>query len=179
MRNLASRLGLVPMALYRHVASKEDLLDGMVETVYGELDVPTGADRRATMRQRATSMREALQRHPWVVELMETSPPGPANLHYHNAGIACLREQAGLPIRTAIDAYDLVDSYVYDFALQEKTLPGDIAAVAESRRHDLAIQPPGRDGIRRWALMAAVRTDGCDYCHRTSATVAPRSRTLR
>jgi hypothetical protein len=62
---------------------------------------------------------------------METSSPGPANLHYHNAGIGCLREQAGLPIRTAIDAYNLMDSYVYGFALQEKTLPSDIAAAAE------------------------------------------------
>lgn len=137
MRNLASRLGVVPMALYRHVVNKEDLLDGMVETVYGEVDAPTGVDWRATMRERATSMREALQRHPWAVELMESSSPGSANLHYHNAGIACLREQAGLAVRTAIDAYNLMDSYIYGFALQEKTLPSDIAAAAEARRQDL------------------------------------------
>jgi AcrR family transcriptional regulator len=146
MRNLASRLGVVPMALYRHVASKEDLLDGMVETVFGELEIPTGVDWRATMRQRATSMREALQRHPWAVGLMETSSPGPANLHYHNAGIACLREQAGLPIRTAIDAYNLTDSYVYGFALLEKTLPSDIAATAEARRQDLTTADPSLAG---------------------------------
>jgi AcrR family transcriptional regulator len=142
MRNLASRLGVVPMALYRHVVNKEDLLDGMVEAVYGEVDVPTGVDWRATMRQRAISMREALRRHPWAVELMEVSSPGPANLHYHNAGIACLREQAGLPVRTAIDAYNLMDSYIYGFALQEKTLPGDIAAMAEARQQDLTTADP-------------------------------------
>ena len=136
MRNLASRLGVVPMALYRHVVNKEDLLDGMVEAVYREVDGPTGVGWRATMRQRAISMREALRRHPWAVGLMEASSPGPANLHYHNAGIARLREQAGLPIRTAIDAYNLMDSYIYGFALQEKTLPSDIAAAAHSRRQD-------------------------------------------
>lgn len=142
MRNLASQFGVVPMALYRHVDSKEDLLDGMVESVYGEVDVTTGEDFRATMRQRATSMRQALRRHPWAVQLMETSSPGPANLHYHNAGIACLREQAGLPIRTAIDAYNLMDSYIYGFALQEKTLPSDIAATAQARRQDLTTANP-------------------------------------
>lgn len=142
MRNLASRLGVVPMALYRHVVNKEDLVDGMVEAVYGEVDDSSGVDWRATMRQRAISMRQALQRHPWAVELMESSSPGPANLHYHNAGIACLREQAGLSVRTAIDAYNLMDSYIYGFALQEKTLPSDLAAEAEARRQDLAATDP-------------------------------------
>jgi hypothetical protein len=61
---------------------------------------------------------------------MEARQPGPANLRYHNAGLACLREEAGLPIRAAIDAYNLMDSYIYGFALQEKTLPGDIPAEA-------------------------------------------------
>ena len=142
MRNLASQLGVVPMALYRHVVNKEDLLDGMVETVYDEVDSPTGVDWRSTMRQRAISMREVLRRHPWAVELMETSSPGPANLHYHNAGIGCLREQAGLPISSAIGAYNLMDSYIYGFALQEKTLPHDIAAAAETRRRDLTAADP-------------------------------------
>jgi AcrR family transcriptional regulator len=142
MRKLSSRLGVVPMALYRHVVNKEDLLAGMVEAVYDEVDALTRADWRATLRERATSMREALRRHPWAVELMETSSPGPANLHYHNAGIACLREQAGLPVRAAIDAYNLMDSYIYGFALQEKTLPSDIAAAAEARRQDLTTADP-------------------------------------
>jgi hypothetical protein len=61
---------------------------------------------------------------------MEARQPGPANLRHHNAGLACLREEAGLPIRAAIDAYNLMDSYIYGFALQEKTLPGDIPAEA-------------------------------------------------
>jgi AcrR family transcriptional regulator len=165
MRNLAVRLGVVPMALYRHVANKEDLLDGMVETVYSEIDLARGGDFQATMRQRAISMREALRRHPWAVELMESSSPGPANLHYHHAGIACLREQAGLPIRTAIDAYNLMDSYIYGFALQEKTLPSDITAAAETRRHDLTTADPSF--ASRWPYLIEIAEElgssGYDY----------------
>jgi AcrR family transcriptional regulator len=165
MRNLAAQLGVVPMALYRHVVNKEDLLDGMVETVYGELDVPTRVGWRATMRQRATAMREALRRHPWAVELMETTSPGPANLHYHHAGIGCLREQAGLPIRTAIDAYNLIDSYVYGFALQEKTLPSDITAAAETRRLDLTTADPSFASRFPYLIEIAeeLGTSGYDY----------------
>ena len=88
MRNLASRLWVVPMAMYRHVANKEDPLDGMIEAVYREVDDCNGVDWRVTIRQRAISMRAALQRHPWAVGVMESSSPGPANLQYHNAGIA-------------------------------------------------------------------------------------------
>lgn len=165
MRNLAAQLGVVPMALYRHVVNKEDLLDGMVEAVYGEVNVTVGVDWRATMRQRATSMREALQRHPWAVELMETNSPGPANLHYHNAGIACLRGQAGLPIRTAIDAYNLMDSYIYGFALQEKTLPRDIAAAAETRRQNLSSADPSLASQFPYLIevVEELGTSGYDY----------------
>ncbi len=165
MRNLASRLDVVPMALYKHVVNKEDLLDGMVEMVYGEVDVAAAEQWRATMRHRATSMREALRRHAWAVELMETSSPGPANLHYHHAGIACLRAQAGLPIRTAIEAYNLLDSYIYGFALQEKTLPSDITAAAETRGHELAEADPSFASRFPYLIEIAeeLRTSGYDY----------------
>jgi AcrR family transcriptional regulator len=142
LRKLAERLDAAPMALYRHVANKEDLVDGMVDVVYGEVETPTGAGWKAAMRQRATSMRATLLAHPWAVGVMESRSPGPANLRYHNVGIACLREDAGLPIRTAIDAYNLMDSYLYGFALQEKTLPGDLAAEAEARREALSATDP-------------------------------------
>jgi AcrR family transcriptional regulator len=142
MRKLAEGFGATAMALYRHVANKDDLVDGMVDLVFGEVDVPPDLGWRAAMRERAVSMREVLRRHPWAVGLMEARQPGPANLRYHNAGLACLREEAGLPIREAIDAYNLMDSYIYGFALQEKTLPGDIAAEAQARRDALTSAEP-------------------------------------
>src|ERR1700722_7496108 len=81
MRSLAQELGVVPMALYKHVANKEELLDGMVDLVFGEIDLPSASlDWRLAMRSRAMSTREALQRHSWAIGLMESRSPGPANL---------------------------------------------------------------------------------------------------
>ena len=68
MRKLAQELGVEAMSLYHHVASKEAILDGIVDVVFGEIDLPTGEDGwRAAMRQRAISAREALRRHPWAL----------------------------------------------------------------------------------------------------------------
>jgi AcrR family transcriptional regulator len=135
MRNLAQELGTAPMSLYRHVANKDDLLDGMIDIVFSEIEVPSGGGWRVAMRERAMSTRKALRRHPWAIGLMESSSrPGPANLAQHNATLACLRTDAGLSFPMAIHAYSLMDSYIHGFALQEKTLPGDIPAEAEARK---------------------------------------------
>jgi AcrR family transcriptional regulator len=122
MRRLAQELGVVPMALYKHVANKEELLDGMVDVVFGEIDSPSpDGDWKAELRRRAISAREALKRHRWAIGLMEARSPGPANLRHHDAVMGCLRG-AGFPFETAIHAYSVQDAYIYGFALQEKTL---------------------------------------------------------
>jgi AcrR family transcriptional regulator len=124
MRNLAEDLGAAPMALYRHVANKEDLLDAMVDVVFAEMYPPViGGKWKTELRRRAISAREALRRHPWAVGLMETRvSPGPASAKHHNATMGCLRE-ASFPFREAVHAYNLLDSYTYGFALQEQTIP--------------------------------------------------------
>jgi AcrR family transcriptional regulator len=124
MRKLAQELGVEAMSLYHHVANKGEILDGIVDVVFSEIDLPTGeADWKAAMRQRAISAREALQRHPWATGLMESrSTPGPANLRHHDAVLGVLR-RAGFPVGLAAHAYSLLDSYVYGFALQEASLP--------------------------------------------------------
>ncbi len=120
MRGLAQDLGVVPMALYKHVAGKEELLDGMVDIVFGEIELPSGdLDWRSAMRRRAISTREALKRHSWAIGMMESRHPGPANLRNHDAVMGCLR-QAGFPFEMAIHAYSLQDAYIYGFALQER-----------------------------------------------------------
>ena len=120
MRALAQELGVVPMALYKHVANKDELLDGMVDSVFGEIELPpTVLDWRSAMRRRATSTREALKRHSWAIGMMESRRPGPANLRNHNAVMGCLRE-AGFPFEMAIHAYSVQDAYIYGFALQER-----------------------------------------------------------
>jgi AcrR family transcriptional regulator len=120
MRALAQELGVVPMALYKHVANKDELLDGMVDIVFGEIELPPAElDWRSAMRSRALSTREALRRHSWAIGMMESRRPGPANLRNHNAVMGCLRE-AGFSFEQAIHAYSLQDAYIYGFALQER-----------------------------------------------------------
>jgi AcrR family transcriptional regulator len=137
MRSLADELGVAPMALYRHVASKEDLVDAMIDVVFGEIGLPSGgADWKNAMRQRAMSLRGVLARHRWAIGLMESRrSPGPANLRHHDAVIGKLRA-AGFSVEMTAHAYSLLDSYIYGFALTKMNLPfdasDDIGAVAQS-----------------------------------------------
>ena len=148
MRRLGEALGVKAMSLYNHVANKEDILDGLIDLVFGEIDLPSGgADWRAAMRRRAISAREALTRHPWATGLMESrTNPGPATLRHHDSVIGILRD-AGFSIAMAAHAYSALDSYIYGFALQEMSLPfknpEELAEVAESfRRHLPAAEYP-------------------------------------
>jgi AcrR family transcriptional regulator len=126
MRKLGEALGVEAMSLYNHVANKDDLLDGMIDIVFGEIGLPGNeTDWRTAMRQRAISVREALSRHRWAIGLMESrSSPGPATLRHHDAVIGSLRT-AGFSIEMAAHAYSALDSYIYGFALQEPSLPFD------------------------------------------------------
>jgi AcrR family transcriptional regulator len=137
MRKLATQLGVEAMSLYNHVAHKDDLIDGMVDIVFGEIDPPApDVDWRKAMRDRAISTREALRRHPWAIGFMEArSKPGPANLRFHEAALRCLRE-GGFSLAATVHAYNVQDSYIYGFALQERALPdfdrpGEGARVAD------------------------------------------------
>jgi AcrR family transcriptional regulator len=124
MRTLAEMLDVAPMALYRHVANKDDLIDAMVDVVFGEIGVPSGGgDWKTAMRRRAIAVRDALLRHRWAIGLMESRRrPGPANLRHHDAVIGRLRA-AGFSVVMAAHAYSLLDSYIYGFALTKMTLP--------------------------------------------------------
>jgi AcrR family transcriptional regulator len=84
MRRIAQELGVVPMALYKHVANKDELLDGMADVVVGEIDPPIeGADWKTTMRERILSARRALLRHPWASRVLESrGEPTPTVIAY-------------------------------------------------------------------------------------------------
>jgi AcrR family transcriptional regulator len=137
IRTLAEELGVAPMALYRHVANKDDLIDAMIDVVFSEIGLPSGgADWKTAMRERAISVRDALTRHRWAIGLMESRRrPGPANLRHHDAVIGKLRA-AGFSVEMAAHAYSLLDSYIYGFALTKMNLPfettADVADVAET-----------------------------------------------
>ena len=124
MRKLAQELGVEAMSLYRHVRNKGDIVDGMVDLVFGEIGLPdVSVDWKTAMRLRAISAREVLARHRWAIGLMESrSTPGPATLQHHDAVLACLRNQ-GFSIALAAHAYSVLDSYIYGFALQQASLP--------------------------------------------------------
>jgi AcrR family transcriptional regulator len=127
MRKVAAKLRVEAMSLYNHVANKADLIDGLVDIVFSEIEVPEpgSVDWRTAMRSRALSVRAALQRHRWAVGLMEgRMSPGPANIANHNAVMGCLRE-GGFEFRDAVHAYSVMDAYIYGFALQERGLPFD------------------------------------------------------
>ena len=126
MRKLGEAVGVEAMSLYNHVPSKGDLLDGLIDLVFGEIELPDGADGwKAAMRQRAICARAVLSRHRWAIGLMESrTTPGPATLRHHDAVLGLLR-QAGFPLGLAAHAYSALDSYSYGFALQEASLPFD------------------------------------------------------
>jgi AcrR family transcriptional regulator len=93
MRKLAQALDVVPMALYRHVANKDELLDALVDVVIGEIDPPLeGADWKTTIRTRILSARRALLRHPWASRVMESrKTPTPVVLEYMDSMIGMFR----------------------------------------------------------------------------------------
>ncbi len=156
MRGLAQGLGVVPMALYKHVANKEELLDGMVDIVFSEIELPSEElDWRSAMRCRAISTREALQRHSWAIGMMESRHPGPANLRNHNAVMGCLRK-AGFSFKIAVHAYSVQDAYIYGFALQEKDLafetPDSAGKAAQGRAETI-------DALESYPYLVEIATE--------------------
>lgn len=163
MRKLGERLGVEAMSLYNHVTSKDALLDGMIDLVFSEIDVPA-VEWRASMRERAISARGALKRHRWAIGLMESrTSPGPATLRHHDAVIGCLRK-AGFPIALVAHAYSVLDSYVYGFALQEANLPFETGPqTAELAETILSALSPDEYPNLRALTVEHVLQPGYDY----------------
>jgi AcrR family transcriptional regulator len=144
IRSLAAELGVKPMSVYYYFANKSEILDGIVDVVFSEIDLPTSdGDWQSVIRHRAISARRVLARHPWVIVLLESrKTPGPATLRHHDAMIGTLR-LAGFSVEMTAHAYALLDSYVYGFAVQEAALPFDgkdsVADVAEPMMQQFAV----------------------------------------
>jgi AcrR family transcriptional regulator len=125
------------MTIYHYMASKEAIVDGMVDRVFAEIDrPPTDTDWKTAMRQRALSARAVLAPHLWATPLMESrTNPGPETLAHHDAVIGCLR-RSGFSIEMTAHAYALIDTLIHGFALQAANLPAtegdDIASLARS-----------------------------------------------
>ena len=124
IRSLAERLGVRPMSVYHYVANKDEILDGLVDIVFSEIDLPVvGGEWRSEITRRAHSARSVLRRHAWAIPLLESRrAPGPANLAQHDAVLGTLRE-AGFSHALTAHAYAILDAFVFGFAVQETSLP--------------------------------------------------------
>src|SRR4029077_17692915 len=117
-------LGVEAMSPHNHVANKDDILDGIVDLVFGEIALPSDrGDWKPAMRKRAVSAHEALLGHPWAPSLMQSrTRPGSATLRHHDSVLGRLRN-AGFTLVMAAHAISVIDAYVYGFALQQINLP--------------------------------------------------------
>ncbi|MCP3853363.1 MAG: TetR/AcrR family transcriptional regulator [Actinomycetia bacterium] len=124
IRRLAATIDAKPMSIYHHLPSKEAIIDGMVDLVFAEIELPPDdTDWKTAMGVRARSARAVLARHQWAAPLMESrTNPGPATLGHHDAVLGCLR-RGGLSVEMTAHAYAVIDAFIYGFALQEASLP--------------------------------------------------------
>jgi AcrR family transcriptional regulator len=132
MRKLGQALRVEAMSLYKHVANKDDILDGIADLVMGDFEVPSrDVDWRTAIRRSAISAHQVLLRHPWASSLIESRlNAGPARLRYVDAVIGAL-SAAGFTMPVAIRAIMALDSHTYGFVLQELAWRFDVQNAPE------------------------------------------------
>ena len=179
MRKLALELGVQAMSLYNHVANKDDIIDGLVEIVVGEIEVPSfDLDWKTAMRRRSISAHEVLLRHPWAtMPLVSRINVGPLMLGYINATLGCLHE-AGFSLEMADQIWNAIDSHIYGFTLQELNFPVEAENYSEAAKTGLPMIPADKypymnqlthaviekryDGIQNFEFGLELLLDGLD-----------------
>ena len=158
MRRLGDRLGVEAMSLYKHVADKEDLLDGLADRISSEFEVPSrDLEWREALRRSAISAHEVLRRHPWASTVLESRTNlGPARLRYVD-GVIGVMAAAGFSMPVIGRAFMALDSHIYGFTLQEAawTFDADDPAAAEAFGRNLS----GEDYPNILAMTQAVGDD--------------------
>jgi AcrR family transcriptional regulator len=166
MRSLAQALKVAAMSLYHHVPSKNAVLDGLVELVVAELELPeVGADWRIAMRGRAIRAHRVLMKHPWATMLLVSRMNiGPNMLRYVDRTVGCLRE-AGFSWAMADHAWNTLDAFTYGFTLQRLTFPLQPEHFASAAQQFLPMIPaeqfPYMNGLSREVI--AGRHDGLQH----------------
>jgi AcrR family transcriptional regulator len=143
MRELGQRLGVEAMSLYNHVDNKDDMLDGMLDLVVKEIDLPSGddVDWREAMRGRAVSARAVFARHPWASALIDSrESSGPERMRYFDWVIGTLR-RAGFSVELAVHAFSAIDSYIYGFGRQQLNIAAGEGTAEESAEAILSAIP--------------------------------------
>jgi AcrR family transcriptional regulator len=155
MREVASRLGVEAMSLYNHVANKDDILDGMVDLVIEQVELPSDVeDWRDAMRRRAVSAHRVFGSHPWLPLLVDSrESSGPSRLQYFDWVLGRLTT-AGFSLDGAARAFSLLDSYIYGFGIQQFNFSADGDATPEEMAE---------------AFMAAIPAEKYPYLHRMAS----------
>ncbi len=164
MRRIGKALDVEGMALYNHVANKDDILDGIVERVLSEIPFPSAeGDWKVEMRSRAIAARRVFLRHPWAIGLLEARYAGssPVRLGYFDAVLGALRA-AGFNPTLSMRAFSLIDSFLYGFILQELSLPFDDSESLDEVGEDLLRQMADAYPHLTEATVQAM-ADGWDY----------------
>jgi AcrR family transcriptional regulator len=164
MRHLAHRLGVEAMSIYYHVENKDALVDGMIDLIMEEIELPEPApDWLPGNRRRAVSLHDMLTRHPWAAPLMESRQnPGPVALRYYDAVLGSLRA-GGFSIAMAAHAFAVIDAYVYGFGLQEFSLPFDEVPIEEIATAMLEALPPDQYPHLTEMIVEHALQPGYDY----------------
>ncbi|MEU7556035.1 TetR/AcrR family transcriptional regulator C-terminal domain-containing protein [Streptomyces sp. NPDC044571] len=191
MRKLAQELGVVPMALYKHVANKDELLDAMVEAVVGEIEAPaSGADWKSAVRHRILSARAALLGHPWAAEVIRSrTGPTPAVLAYLDSVIGMFRA-GGLSVDLTHHVMHALGSRVLGFTQELFDAPAGpapapapagpspyphVMELAAAVAHDDgSVIGPGCDDQFEFEFALDLLLDGFDRLHRQGWTSAVR-----
>jgi AcrR family transcriptional regulator len=155
MRNLGQALKVEAMSLYKHVSSKDDVLDGISELVMEEFEVPsTEGDWQAAIRRSAISAHDALRRHPWAGPVLESRVnPGHVRLRYLDAVVGTLR-RAGFSMPDVARAFMAIDSHTYGFTIQELALPFNRETLPDVAVDFTAMMPPEYQNVMAMAELA-------------------------
>jgi AcrR family transcriptional regulator len=168
MRELGQRLGVEAMSLYNHVANKDDILDGMVDLIVSEINLPSDtADWKEAMRRRATSAQAVFTRHPWASGLVDSrQSSGPARLRYFDWVVGTLR-RAGFSLEMSARAFSILDSYVYGFGRQQLNLSAgsDMSPEEMAEAFSHAIPADEYPYLREMVdyAITSVHDDGADF----------------
>ncbi len=143
MRRLGERLGVEAMSLYNHVTNKDDLINGMSDAIFGEIELPSHSDDwKTAIRKRSISFREVLTAHPWATGVRDSGTnPGPATLRHHDRVIGTFRN-GGFSVELSARAFAAVDSYIYGFCMQENSLPFTTPEDTAAMAHMMLAQLP-------------------------------------
>ncbi|MFG1998001.1 TetR/AcrR family transcriptional regulator [Spirillospora sp. NPDC048911] len=160
MRSLGTRLGAGATSLYRHVANKDELIELVVDEVYGELEVPAAGgpeEWRAAAARTAHSVRAMALRHPWVVSLL-----GQAGLAYLGPNMMRLSERmlavfeaAGFDLAEADQAMSTMLSYVIGLVTSEAAYLSVLARSGQSEKEWLeSLRPAAEEATKDYTRVS-------------------------